>query len=119
MSFSKNKRIEVYNKYQGKCAYCGKDITYREMEIDHIIPKYHIEEGYVKVDYDKDDIVNLNPACKDCNRYKDTFAVDNFRSQLMDIPDKLKRYRWIFRIAIKYGLITINEKNIKFHFEKE
>lgn len=118
MSFSKKIREIVHLKYDGHCAYCGKEITIREMEIDHIIPKYHIEEGYAKVDYDKDDIINLNPACKSCNRYKDTFTIEKFREQIQSIPEKLSKYRWIFRIALVYDMITIRDKKVTFYFER-
>lgn len=116
MSFNKKTRELVHSKYDGHCAYCGCEITVKEMEIDHIIPKYRIDEGYSKVDYDKDDLRNLNPTCRDCNRYKNTFTVEVFRDQLNEIVRRLKRV-WIFRIALKYGLITINDKFVKFYFE--
>lgn len=118
MSFSKKTREIVHSKYDGHCAYCGSEITLRKMEIDHIIPKYHIEEGYAKVDYDKDDIINLNPACKSCNRYKDTFTIEKFREQIQSIPEKLSKYRWIFRIALVYDIITIRDKKVTFYFER-
>lgn len=118
MSFSKKIREIVHSKYGSHCAYCGCEITIREMEIDHIIPKYHIEESYVEVEYDKDDIINLNPACKSCNRYKETFTVEKFREQIRSIPEKLAKYRWIFRIALAYDIITIKDKKVTFYFEK-
>lgn len=118
MSFNKKTREIVHSKYDGHCAYCGREITIREMEIDHITPKYHIEGGYAKVDYDKDDLINLNPACKSCNRYKDTFTIENFREQIQSIPEKLSKYRWIFRIALAYDIITIRDKKVTFYFEK-
>ncbi len=117
MSFSKKTRESIHSKFNGHCAYCGAKISVKEMEIDHIIPKYHIEEGYVKVDYDKDDLRNLNPACRDCNRYKDTFTIEKFRIQLQTITDRLKE-KWIFRIALKYGLVYLNDLKVKFYFEK-
>lgn len=117
MSFSKKIRGIVHSKYDGHCAYCGCEITVNEMEIDHIIPKYHIGEGYVEVDYDRDNLINLNPACRDCNRYKDTFTVGKFREQLQTIIDRL-RQKWIFRIALKYELINVNNFKVKFYFEQ-
>lgn len=108
----------IYNKFGGHCAYCGCEITIKEMEIEHIIPKYHFDEGIANVPYKKDDIENLNPACKDCNRYKDTLTVEKFRNHLQTIVDRLKE-KWIFRIALKYGLISINQFKVKFYFEKD
>ena len=34
---SKAVRRKVYEKYYGHCAYCGKEIKYEEMQIDHAI----------------------------------------------------------------------------------
>lgn len=28
-------RQEVYQKYNHKCAYCGCDLEYRDMQVDH------------------------------------------------------------------------------------
>ena len=39
MKLTKKQRQELYLKYDKKCAYCGKDINYNEMQVDHIFPK--------------------------------------------------------------------------------
>ena len=33
-------RKEVYEKYNGKCAYCGCDISIKDMQIDPLVPLY-------------------------------------------------------------------------------
>jgi len=35
---SKAMRQNVYNKYNGHCAYCGCHINYKDMQVDHIVP---------------------------------------------------------------------------------
>ena len=30
-------RRDIYNKYEGHCAYCGKKIDFDDMTIDHIV----------------------------------------------------------------------------------
>ena len=37
-TISKKMREAVYDKYNGHCAYCGKKIEYKEMQVDHLIP---------------------------------------------------------------------------------
>ena len=37
---SKKTREIVYNKYNGHCAYCGCEIEMKDMQVDHIVPKY-------------------------------------------------------------------------------
>lgn len=34
-----NKEIRnlVYEKYKGHCAYCGKPIDYKDMQVDHFV----------------------------------------------------------------------------------
>ena len=38
MAKKKIDREEVYNKCDGHCAYCGNEITIKQMQIDHIEP---------------------------------------------------------------------------------
>jgi phosphoribosylformylglycinamidine (FGAM) synthase-like enzyme len=35
---TKSKKEIVYNKYNGRCAYCGIEINYNNFNIDHINP---------------------------------------------------------------------------------
>ena len=35
----KSDRIRVWNKYRQRCAYCGKLLEYKDMQVDHIIPR--------------------------------------------------------------------------------
>lgn len=38
MAISKKIREEVYRKYDGHCAYCGREIAYKDMQVDHFRP---------------------------------------------------------------------------------
>ena len=31
----------VYNKFDGRCAYCGQPIEFKDMQVDHIKPALH------------------------------------------------------------------------------
>lgn len=63
MGISKSKREAVYRKYDGHCAYCGREIAYKDMQVDHFLPlrAWGIEDAGT------DDISNLMPACRMCN----------------------------------------------------
>lgn len=37
-SIPKHIRQQVYEKYGGHCAYCGKALEYKDMQVDHMIP---------------------------------------------------------------------------------
>ena len=32
-------RLKIYNKYGGHCAYCGREIEYKQMQVDHHFPQ--------------------------------------------------------------------------------
>ena len=67
-------RQKVYEKYNGHCAYCGKTIALKDMQVDHILPK---RNGGT------DDIDNLNPSCRLCNHYKRAAGIKTFRNDLL------------------------------------
>lgn len=46
MEIKKDIREQVHKKYDYKCGYCGDNIKYNEMQVDHIIP--HIEFDNIK-----------------------------------------------------------------------
>ena len=45
MAISKETRHKVYAKYNGRCAYCGRWIEYKDMQVDHFIPKNGYNES--------------------------------------------------------------------------
>lgn len=99
----------VYKKYDGKCAYCGLSITEKEMQVDHIIPK--ARGG-------NDDFENLNPSCRLCNHYKRDMELDFWRNKwLGGIIERLRKI-YIVRVAERYKIITFNEWDKKFYFER-
>ena len=116
---SKEKRMTVYEKYGGRCAYCGCEIEYKKMQIDHIEPIYKYETAYQTGNADwLDDVKNLLPACRMCNFYKSTMTIEQFRERLQTVHDRLEK-TFIYRLAKKYGLVVEKHKNVVFFFEEE
>ena len=113
MAFTKKQREKIHSKYGGNCAYCGCEITVKEMQIDHIIPKRRFKEG----DKSVDDEVNLNPACGVCNNWKTGNGLETFRNELSEQINRLNSYSSNFRIAKRYGLVQEIQKPIVFYFE--
>lgn len=108
MSIKKEIRHLVYAKYHGHCAYCGKEIVYKDMQVDHIHPHYLGGQ---------DNIENLNPACRSCNFRKGTMSVERFREELVHQTDNLcKTFQG--RISLAYGLIERHDQPPVFYFEK-
>lgn len=113
MPISKKNRESVYQKYGGRCAYCGRKIAYKDMQVDHFRPirAWNTENAGA------DNIANLMPSCRMCNHYKRANSLETFRRYIEEIPRKL-RDNYIFKIGIAYGNIVENEKPIAFYFEK-
>ena len=114
----KKKRIQVYEKYQGHCAYCGCELEYKDMQVDHI------NSVYLHNDYHNDmaedelyDISNLMPACRMCNFYKGEGDIEQLRKRLSDELIHNMRKPFDYRLALKYGLVQENIHPITFYFE--
>lgn len=112
MSISKSVRQVVYEKFGGRCAYCGRKIDYKDMQVDHFIPKRGYSES------GSDNISNLMPSCRMCNHYKRANSLEIFRTYIQEIPRKL-RQNYIYKVGVEYGNVIENEKPIVFYFEKE
>ncbi len=110
----KTKRIEVWNKYNKHCAYCGCELTYEEFNVDHIQSKLHHE--YYGLD-NQDRMDNLNPSCRQCNFYKSGGTIEQFRKNLSTLHERLNKL-FIVRIAVKYGILEYKNHDDRFYFEK-
>ena len=121
-------RHEVYAKYNGHCAYCGEKMKYKDMQVDHIIPKVdfvrHVINRIYVPDFlkhltfdDVNHIDNLNPACKVCNKWKSFHHLELFRSEIEMQVKRLNAYSANYRMAKRYGLIAENVKPIIFYYE--
>lgn len=109
----KSLRDQVRKKFGGHCAYCG--VKPDKLQIDHLVPV----QRYQGPDFDHNDLSNLMPACFSCNNFKNVLSLDQFRESLETQARKGRQYSVNFRLAEKFGLITVHEKPIVFHFEKE
>lgn len=87
MAISKSKRETVYRKYNGHCAYCGREIAYKDMQVDHFQPlrAWGIEDAGT------DELDNLMPACRMCNHYKRANSLETFRRYIEEIPQNCAR----------------------------
>lgn len=112
MSINKAKREAVYRKYDGRCAYCGREIAYKNMQVDHFIPKHAYSE------HGSDDITNLMPSCRMCNHYKRATPLDLWRTFIEEIPGKLSNTSYIYKVGVAYGLIEEHEHPVTFYFEE-
>lgn len=101
-------RQQVYEKYGGCCAYCGKLLEYKDMQVDHLIP---LRSGGA------DEMENYMPACRRCNHYKRGNSLEAFRRMIEKIPEKLQRDSYIFKVGVDYGFFEVWDRNVTFYFE--
>ena len=106
-------RKKVYQKYDGRCSYCGRGIDFHEMQVDHKEAKSLFKDIRSADFWD-----NLMPSCRACNIRKNTMSIKRFRSELSRDILQLKRDQPKFRLLLKYGLIEICDREIEFYFEK-
>ena len=85
------------------------------MQVDHIDPVYFSEYNNLPVD---DSLENYNPACRQCNFYKSTFTLEQFRIRLTGVLIPNLRKSFDYRLAQKYGLIQEQIEPVTFYFEK-
>lgn len=84
-------RQQVYDSLNGHCGYCGCEITYKEMQVDHIEAVYlHEAELNAGEAQQVNSIENYMPACRMCNFYKSTMSIESFRKQLETLPERLE-----------------------------
>lgn len=122
-----NKRESIIEKFNRRCAYCGCELAYKKMQVDHVIPLSlfdthvsdldccpeflrHLKEGMAN-HFD-----NLFPTCGGCNNEKHDFTLGRFRDYVYkaitetEYPDhKLLKSRY---------KEMIKEDRLVFYFEK-
>lgn len=115
----KDVRLRVYNKYNGHCAYCGCELEYKDMQVDHLMSVASTEwKNRDKVDQ-LDTIGNYMPSCRMCNYYKGALDIEDLRRILQTTLMRNVRRPFDYRLAVKYGLVKEDVHPIKFYFERD
>jgi hypothetical protein len=103
-----NRRKYIYGKFGGHCAYCGKEISIKDMQVDHMHPKRSNGANGLE---------NLMPSCRRCNHYKRANTLASFRKLLITIHERIINI-YIVKVAIDYGVIKVIPFDGRFYFEK-
>ncbi len=101
-------RQKVWLKYNKHCAYCGKDLEYKDMQVDHI---------QAKRNGGSDKEHNLMPSCRRCNHYKRTRNLEQFRLLMKTLHERIEGL-YIGKVAIDYGIVEVKPFDGIFYFEK-
>lgn len=125
---NKETRLKVYRMYDGHCAYCGRAIEYKDMQVDHIVPKnrgmysrWDEKQGKFEVTQGEDSLENYMPACRACNFRKRDMTLEQFRAEIKRQAVGLLSVAAKFQVkmSIAYGLIIPQfDKKVVFYFEK-
>lgn len=123
---TKKDRQIVFDKYGGKCAYCGCELV-KGWHADHIEPivrdsKWNRDKGrFEQIGIcrkpENETLENYNPACASCNIQKNSFTVEQFRSNIKQFLNSLNQYSTQYKFAKRYGLVTETDIEVKFYFE--
>lgn len=73
---TKEQRKLVYQMYDGRCAYCGCKLELKDMQVDHFNSIYAYDG--------KNELENYMPSCRQCNFYKSTGTIEQFRQNLKE-----------------------------------
>ena len=110
-------RAEIFKKYGGHCAYCGKELTQKGWQVDHLIPVQRARFGRA-TEFEVENFNNFMPSCRRCNHYKRAHSLATFRRYIEEIPEKLQAGNYIYKVGLDYGLIEEHPKKIVFYFEQ-
>lgn len=123
----KEQREFVFNKYGGRCAYCGRELVkgwhvdhleclHRESDYDKEKKKY-VFNGEIRYP-ENDNINNLMPSCASCNITKATLSIEDFRGYIQGTVESLNSNHYAaYKFAKRYGLVQETVKPVVFYFE--
>lgn len=104
---TREERQTVLDRFCGRCAYCGKQITMQELNVDHLVP---LRKG------GEDRLYNMYPSCRSCNQAKSTLDIEQFREFVQTAYQRAKQ-KPFFRIADAVGRTCERETPVRFYFE--
>lgn len=133
---TKKERQKVFDKYGGKCSYCGCELQ-KGWHVDEIEPIRRFEK-YVKdetgnriydsiknkwvtesamVHPERFCLENQNPACASCNINKHSDSLEGFRQAIAKYVESLNLYSTQYKIAKRFGLVQETKNPVLFYFE--
>ena len=116
----KSDRQLIFDKYGGRCAYCGCGLK-PGWHVDHMdnVHRYKsMDTGKQEMHYpERHCIENMTPSCPSCNIYKGGCDIETFRWKLGNALPALNKRDAQYKFAKRYGLIVETQKHVVFYFE--
>ena len=113
---TKKERKLIFEKYNGKCAYCGCELR-KGWHVDHLEPIVRNWSNGTCEKPENENLENYNPSCASCNIQKNSYTLEQFRENIKQFVNSLNQYSTQYKFAKKYGLISENDVEVKFYFE--
>jgi len=112
----KTNRQKVFDKYGGKCSYCGCDLV-KGWHVDHFEPivRDWVNGGCERPENNNE--ANYMPSCASCNIMKSSLSLESSRALVSGFVNSLNLYSTQYKITKRYGLVTEIDKPIVFYFE--
>lgn len=123
---SKRQKDALRAMFDGRCAYCG--VVMDRMHADHVQPVIRIttdpwgnplpaaECRMVRAELNT--VENMMPACGPCNISKGGHTLEGWRDLLARSAEIVAREKSIFRAGVRFGVISVTQKPVVFHFEE-
>lgn len=140
MKLTKLQRRELFDIFEGRCAYCGCQLPENGWHADHVEAIWREWwKGRMKITWEvqdgrlvkreerqrisclkpqNDHIGNLFPSCRACNIDKAANTLEDWRAELERKVQVLRNNYSAFRHAERFGLVTVNNASVVFYFER-
>ena len=118
MKLTELQREELKQKYDGRCAYCGIELT-DKWHADHFEAVVRDLVTGKPGNPENDVIENLMPACTACNHNKRSMSLEAWRGLLAHYRDvQVIRDCPQIRHLMRFGLVEFIQKPVVFYFER-
>jgi|GEM_PF-1557910 len=117
MKLSKADRASILDKSNGRCWYCGTNLTGTKWQADHFHPIIRYGDG--KCAYPQlDTMANMVPSCAPCNNYKLSASVEVFRRNVAEQERLTLQASTGLRMLNRMNRVTFSQDPVKFWFEE-
>ena len=120
---TKAQREALRQMFGGRCAYCGNELG-AKMHADHVEPCLRVTgdqwsrpiKPYLYKP-ERNVVSNMMPACAPCNLHKGGYSLEQWRAYLQRSAAIVRKQTSTFRAGERFGVITVNERPVRFYFE--
>lgn len=116
MKLTKTQRTQILAKSDGRCWYCGIDISAAKWQADHFHPIVRYGDG--RCAYPQlDSMLNMVPACAPCNNYKHSAPIETFRRNVAEQYRLTLQASTGLRMLHRMGRVQFSQEAVTFWFE--